>query len=100
MTLLLCKGANDDATARASARKGIIPLIYEASEDDLPKITAADEIVVFLARAFEDGWKDAASVFDLLEDTKKLQVRVVALCAAMRTLPLTDCALARLCHRL
>ena len=40
-------------------RKGIISLINDASEDDLPKITAADEIVACMARAFEDGWKDA-----------------------------------------
>ena len=58
-------------------RKGIISLINDASEDDLPKITAADEIVACMARAFEDGWKDAKSVFDMLDDAKKLQVRVL-----------------------
>ena len=70
------------------------------SETDQNKILTSDKIVAFLARAFEDGWEDATTVFDLLEDTKKSQVRVVALCAAMRTLPLTDCALTRRCRRL
>ena len=41
------------------------------SETDQNKILTSDEIVAFLARAFEDSWKDAASVFDLLEDAKK-----------------------------
>ena len=66
--------------------KGIISLINEASEDDLPKITAADEVVAFMARAFEDGWKDAKSVFDMLDDAKKLQVRVLH----AASLPLAD----------
>ena len=70
------------------------------SDDDQDEILASDKMVAFLACAFEDKWKDTMSVFDLLEDIKKSQVRVVALCAAMRTLPLTDCALARLYHRL
>ena len=47
------------------------------SADDQDKILAADEIVKFLARAFEDGWEDAASVFGMLNDAKKLQVRVL-----------------------
>ena len=75
-------------------------MIDSVSDDDQDKILTSDEIVAFLARAFEDGWKEATSVFEMLDDAKKSQVRVVALCAAMRTLPLTDCALARLCHRL
>ena len=47
------------------------------SETDQNKILTSDEIVAFLARAFEDRWKDAASVFDLLEDVKKIQVRAL-----------------------
>ena len=91
-------GNNDEA--RDNARRGIFKMIEDVDGDDEHDILTSDKIVAFLARAFEDRWKDAASVFDLLEDTKKSQVRVVALCAAMRTLPLTDCALACLCHRL
>lgn len=33
--------------------------------------------VAFMARAFEDKWGSAASVFDLLNDTKTIQVRVL-----------------------
>ena len=84
--MLLCKGASDDAAARASVWKGIISLINEASEDDLPKITAADEVVAFMARAFEDGWKNTTSVFEMLNDAKKIQVRVLH----AASLPLAD----------
>ena len=47
------------------------------SGDDQGKILASDEIVACMARAFEDGWKDAKSVFEMLDDAKKLQVRVL-----------------------
>jgi hypothetical protein len=83
------------------------------SETDQNKILTSDEIVAFLARAFEDSWKDAASVFDLLEDAKKSQVRAAALCftcmlyrslIAYRSAPAAGCDFAplqgskRRCH--
>ena len=47
------------------------------SGDDQDKILASDEIVAFIARAFEDRWKHTTSVFDMLNDAKKIQVRVL-----------------------
>jgi hypothetical protein len=52
-------------------------MIDSVSADDQDKILASDEIVSCMARAFEDGWKDATSVFEMLDDAKKLQVRVL-----------------------
>lgn len=47
------------------------------SDDDQDKILASDEIVACMARAFEDRWKDAKSVFEMLDNAKKIQVRVL-----------------------
>ena len=96
---ILCMGASHDPECRDDAREGLI-LLASNHVSFSKDVLEWDGIVAFLARALEDGCQSALYPFDLLEDTKKLQVRVVALCAAMRTLPLTDCALARLCHRL
>lgn len=75
------------------------------SDDDQDKILASDEIVACMARAFEDGWEDAASVFDMLDDAKKLQVRVLhaarsladahPLCCSLTQLPTRAAGLPR-----
>lgn len=77
-TSLFDTGVNDNNDeARDHARRGILKMIDEVDGDDQLDILTSDKIVAFLARAFEDGWKEAASVFDLLDDTKKIQVRVL-----------------------
>ena len=56
------------------------------SGDDQGKILASDEIVACMARAFEDGWTNTTSIFDMLNDAKKIQVRVLH----AASLPLAD----------
>ena len=52
-------------------------MIDDVDGDDEHDILTSDKIVAFLARAFEDKWKDAALVFNMLEDVKKIQVRAL-----------------------
>ena len=74
---ILRMGAFRDPATRKDARRGLVAIINGLSCDDQDKILASDEIVACMARAFEDGWKDATSVFEMLDDAKKLQVRVL-----------------------
>ena len=99
-TSLFDKGVGDDAAARASARNGIFAMINNVSVADKNKILISDEIVAFLARAFEDGWKFTHSVFDMLDDAKKVQVRAAALCSTLCvSLPPTDRVPLHSCRR-
>ena len=74
---ILRMGTWSDPECRIDARRGLVSFVNRLSRDDKSKILASDEIVACMARAFEDGWMDAASVFDLLNDAKKIQVRVL-----------------------
>jgi hypothetical protein len=74
---ILRMGAWPNADGRTDARQGLVTFVNRLSCDDQDKILASDEIVACTARAFEDKWKDAALVFNMLEDVKKIQVRAL-----------------------
>jgi hypothetical protein len=72
---ILRMGASHDPEGRKDARRGLDLVITGLSRDDQDKILASDEIVACMARAFED--RGNTSVFEILDDAKKLQVRVL-----------------------
>ena len=96
--LILRMGTWRDPEGRTDARRGL-NLLVSNNVRFRKDVLEWDGIVAFVARAFEDRWKDATSVFDeILDDAKKLQVRVLhaarpladaqPLCCSLTQLPM------------